>query len=504
MAGTEITCPNCHTQTILTLPDSAAAPTPASAQTAPPEPQKPAEVPPEPPSGALPLEELLGAFQGNIRQQGTSFVYQIGLLLVTAAIVMLPVLYLALVILAGYGVYWWATEFSWLLGGVGGRAMLAKFTLYATPLFAGCVVLFFMVKPLLARVPPGAQPLALNPENEPALFCFVAQICERIGAPFPSRIDVDCELNASASFRGGFRSLLGNDLVLTLGLPLVAGVSVTQLAGVIAHEFGHFNQRFAMRLNYIVRRVSGWFARVIYERDEWDVRLDSLAAQEGDWRVQIIVGVARLGVWFSRLVLKGLMLIGAGISSFVSRQMEYDADHSEIQFVGSRCFEETTIRFATLGESMGSAFKQMHVSWRANKALPDCLPQFIALHDRRMPNEKRVAIADRVGLERAGLFSTHPASGDRIRRARQADAPGLFALEQPATRLFENFDILAQQVTLLHYTDDLDIPPPLITLRPANAFFESTQAQASVADYNAARDAAQQALGPSRLKLKAE
>ncbi len=40
-------------------------------------------------------------------------------------------------------------------------------------------------------------------------------------------------------------SLWGNDLVLTIGLPLVAGLSAKEFAGILAHEFGHFTQGLA-------------------------------------------------------------------------------------------------------------------------------------------------------------------------------------------------------------------------------------------------------------------
>ena len=58
------------------------------------------------------------------------------------------------------------------------------------------------------------------------------------------------------------------DLVLTIGLPLVAGLSIREFGGVLAHEFGHFAQGGGMRLTALVRFVNGWFARVVYERDE--------------------------------------------------------------------------------------------------------------------------------------------------------------------------------------------------------------------------------------------
>src|SRR5699024_4661377 len=126
--------------------------------------------------------------------------------------------------------------------------------------------------------------------DAPQLFALIGWICRSLNAPIPSRIDVDCELNASAGFRGGWRSLFGNDIVLTIGLPLVAGLNLSQLTGVIAHEYGHFSQGTAMRANYVIRRINLWFHRVVYERDAWDVSL--VAASEDsdlDWRLMILL-----------------------------------------------------------------------------------------------------------------------------------------------------------------------------------------------------------------------
>ena len=52
----------------------------------------------------------------------------------------------------------------------------------------------------------------MNPALEPALYAFIASICDLVGAPMPQRIDLVCDLNAAASFRRGAASLLGNDL----------------------------------------------------------------------------------------------------------------------------------------------------------------------------------------------------------------------------------------------------------------------------------------------------
>ncbi|MBI1840866.1 MAG: M48 family metallopeptidase [Verrucomicrobia bacterium] len=355
------------------------------------------------------------------------------------------------------------------LGGGSVRLRFFLIIVYITPIFAGVVLVLFMVKPFFARRGPAAQPLALNPGAEPALFSFVTRLCESIGAPFPTRIDVDCQLNASASFRRGMLSFLGSDLVLTIGAPLVAGLTLQQFAGVLAHEFGHFTQGFGMRLTYVIRRINGWFARVVYERDSWDMVLEEWAA-DSDYRVALMVGIARLGVWLSRLVLRALMLAGPGIGCFMLRQMEYDADSYQIKVAGSACFESAMRRINILGASMEGAYKHVRTTWNMSKALPDDLAFFLVKHDAHLPAERRTELEDTLGLQTTGLWDTHPSSGDRIRKARQSGEPGIFHLVAPASVLFGNFEAISKQVTLLHYQDDLQLPLLIAKLRPSDSF----------------------------------
>ncbi len=437
IAGTSINCPHCGQPTTLPAP----------------------EPEPAPAAPALTAEDILAAFPGPVKPTPVSLLYQLALLLVTVTMVLLPVLYVALVALTAWGVWSYATHFNDLLTATRGGARLYfwRLMLYFGPLFVGVVLVFFMIKPLFARRAPRAQPLAVNPAAEPLLFGFIAKICHTVGAPMPTRIDLDCNLNAAASFRGGALSLLSNDLVLTIGLPLVAGLNLREFAGVIAHEFGHFTQGLAMRLSYIIRSVSFWFARVVYERDAWDVWLEESAAETEDGRIAIIVGCARLGVWSSRQVLKVLMLTGLGVSCLLLRQMEYDADSYEVKVAGSEAFETTSRRIRVLAEVLGATYKDMRTKWNLNRRLPDNFPAYLLQHDASFPPNLREKIHDTMGLSQTGVFDTHSSDGDRIRRARQAAEAGLFHLEHPATILFSNFDVAAKQVTCLHYTDDLGI-----------------------------------------------
>jgi len=193
---------------------------------------------------------------------------------------------------------------------------------------------------------------------------------------------------------------------------------------------------------------------------------------------------AQLAVWFSRLMLTLLMLIGHAIGCFMLRQMEYDADSYEIKLAGSDVFETTTRKMHTLGHSLEQAYKNMRVSWNQNRALPENFPAYLMRTDSAVPTAQRQRLEDTMGLGATGLFDTHPSKGDRIRRARRAAQPGVFHLEGPAWALFANFEVPARQVTLLHYQDDLGIPTIGAKLvpenPPPNPLSESAPASAGV------------------------
>ena len=295
--------------------------------------------------------------------------------------------------------------------------------------------------------------MAISPDAEPALFAFIEAICTQVRAPLPRRVQVDCQVNASASFLPGRLATVRRDLVLTIGLPLAAGLSVRELGGVLAHEFGHFAQGAGMRLTMLVRGVNAWFARVVYERDRWDELLESWS-KEADWRLMIVLWIARAGVFVSRMVLMALMTAGHAISCFMLRQMEYDADSYEVKFAGSEAFVRTASRLRHLNAAAQFGYNDLGRAWE-KRALPSDFAAFLIQRGNRLP-EDLLGELRRVPDARTGVFDTHPSDADRVRAAEAAAMPGvLVGGHAPATTLFSDFDSLSAAVTRHHYASDL-------------------------------------------------
>ena len=388
---------------------------------------------------------ILDAFQGRIEPAAVSAGYKLSILLVLVFMLLLPVVYVALIGLVCVFLGLHAIHDTGLLQAGRGRGAVLAVILYLAPLVAGAILVFFMFKPLFARPLKRGQPRSLDRNQEPLLFAFVDRVCEVVGAPTPSRIDVDCDVNASASFRRGVLSMLGSDLVLTIGLPLAAGLNTRQFAGVLAHEFGHFSQGAGMRLSYLVRSVSFWLTRVVYERDDWDARLIAWS-QEVDIRLGVIFYMARLFVWLTRKILWCLMMIGHLISGILLREMEFNADCYEIRLAGSDCFESTTRQMALLNAATQGAFADLG-EFASEGRLGDDLPRLIVANARQVTAEGLRLINEQVDEEKAGIFSTHPSSRDRIAQAREEAAPGVFHLELPTASLFRDFSALSRTCT---------------------------------------------------------
>jgi Zn-dependent protease with chaperone function len=388
---------------------------------------------------------ILSAFHGSVPPIPVPIHYRLGLMLVAVAMVLLPLIYVWLIALVASLVVFYAFLLPEILGKVRGSIGLV---ITVGPLVIGAVVILFMIKPIFAPRVRQTPPRALNPDDEPLLFEFVGRLCRVVGAPVPKAILVDHQVNASASFRRGAVSLVAGDLQLCIGLPLVAGLTLRQFAGVLAHEFGHFSQSGGMRLTYVVRSINNWFARVVHERDAWDERLERRFGTS-DGSIRVVLWLASATVRGTRRLLSGLMWAGHAVSCYMLRQMEFDADRYEATLAGSTTFVDTARRLPLLSESAGFAQQGLMQTWQSGH-LADDFAAVVMDAFGRMPADLQHRITEQSAQRRTERFDTHPADADRIENATRLSCPGIFRPDEtlPAVVLFRDFGDLSRSVSL--------------------------------------------------------
>lgn len=399
---------------------------------------------------ALPLAEVLqGLAPKSIRKPRSNPFYLLSLWLVTLLCVLIPLLYFGLIGLIGWLEYTYYTAWAPTLKGSGTMWRLFAWVL---PGFAGGVLLLFLLKPLFAPRRKAPQAVTLGNGEEPAFTTAVHALCAAIGTRPPTQIRLSHEVNAWVQFDGGVLGFLFGRKLLTVGLPLVAGMSARHFVGVLAHEFGHFAQGGGMRSAYLINTVNGWLFSRAYERDEWDERLDRWGSDEdssGYW--QLAVGITALCLWLTRGVLRGLFQVSFRMSRRLSQEMEFDADRYEAIVAGSHSFRETALRLRALAHAWRETDRANAAAWREGKLVDD-LPASVHVRLDALKQREWEDIALELDADdETRYWHSHPADQARIANAEALQATGLFLEERPARQLFEDFPSLARRVTTHYY-----------------------------------------------------
>lgn len=438
--------------------------------------------------GADLTQRILHAFAGGeVKRHGASFFYLLGLLGVLASLVVITLIYVVMIAAASW-LLWLhlSMNWSWIGHARGAKSLFVYGGGYVlVGVVCGALVLF-LVKPLFAPPRRRATPLTLDPRSEPTLFTLIYCICDAVGAPRPVEVQVDCYVNAAAGLRRGLRSGAG-DLSLTIGLPLVAGLTTRQLAGVLAHEFGHFGQGAGMRLGLLIRTINLWLTRAVHERDSLDEWLEDWAADE-DWAYGLLGKMLKACVWLERLVLRGLVRLGGLMGGYMSQQMEYDADRYEARIAGSSTFAATSQRMRYLSVAHEVVEGEAQRLWRKGE-LPDNVPLMVFRREQGITDATRRKLDQYAESQHTAWWHTHPCDVDRVRAAEKIAASGLALPDDPAKALFRDFDDLARRVSMYWYEVEAGVDLDHVKL------LETEQAQANSVQDHAREEAVEAFFG---------
>ncbi len=376
-------------------------------------------------------------------------------------LMLMPVFYVALIVFLGWLVVWHAYQALASL-------QQGPFFIFHGPMaLLGLLLFLFLVKPVFFRCRPDKDRIVtLNPAEEPVLFAFVRKLCDAIGAPMPTRIEVNCDANASAGM-DGLGGLFGGQFVLRIGLPLAAALPARQLAGVLAHEFGHFNQRSGMTGSYLVRRLSHFFARIVFERDRLDEKLHELRLRRS-LGARVLFGLMAIAVEAARGVLWLLLMLAELLTCSVLRRMEYDADQREACITGVQDFIRTSRLLIFLNIAAQQSHHHMADTWDQRR-LADDFPRLIVANARRLA-EHRQDILKMLKEGKTRWFDTHPSYSDRVENISQLGVPALMEADLPSSVLFADFHALCKRATRALYRGIVDekldeaklIPTPIL------------------------------------------
>jgi len=355
-----------------------------------------------------------------------------------------------------------------VLTGYGGVMLVVSHPSFITLMLGlglvglGIMVLFFVVKFLFKQVKADRSHLVeIKRKDQPELFSFIEKLTKEIGAPFPKRIYLSADVNASVFYDSGFWSMfLPVRKNLQIGLGLVNAMNMSELKAVLAHEFGHFSQR-SMKLGSYVYNVNQVIHNMLYDNQGYGQALEKWGNLNGYF------------AFFSNLtvgIVQGIQYILRSMYGFInknymglSRQMEFHADAVAASAAGGNHLITALLRLnvaassherllETYGAWIGENLKAENMYPHHHEVMKHFAAEFEIPVVNNLPqlDEKtfRKLSASRVVIK--DQWASHPSTEDRAEHLQQLNI-NTEAMNLPAWSILREPEKLQKQMTDMVY-----------------------------------------------------
>ncbi|MFF9000985.1 M48 family metallopeptidase [Streptomyces achromogenes] len=317
--------------------------------------------------------------------------------------------------------------FSWGHGPLTAKAGFVT-VLLAIPVVRGMLML---------RTPKGEDPpgLPVTGTDEPRLWALVCELAAAAGTRAPDRILLTGEVNASVSEEPRLLGLLPGPRRLTLGVPLLIGLTEAQLRSVLAHEFGHFTggdtrlSALVVRGRVQIGRVIGQFhakadGKVAADRARQE-RASAKRVAKGRKAKEIdTTGVGATYRTMARIYTAyGKLYLRASLST--ARGQEYAADLTAARIAGRDATASALREIPALSASHDFYLDSYATMGLRARLLPP-RGEFFGGFGRLLAAREPEPAGLRAELPKmpAGPYDSHPPIADRVRRIEALPADG--------------------------------------------------------------------------------
>ncbi|MEN3942073.1 hypothetical protein WJU23_12320 [Prosthecobacter sp. SYSU 5D2] len=360
------------------------------------------------------------------------------LLLTTSSLtLMLPLFYVFVVVLMGFYVGW--LGFEWVTSLALAEKWHWQDILPLGYISAGAVTWTFMLRPLMPRPRSIHVALQITPSSQPRLFEMVDEICWHLRLDPPQEIWLDTTTGIRSSVKDGVLGVAGGELILHIGLPIVAVANARELAGMLVRELAMNAGGLGTTFSHLVRELNTWFYRALHERDPWEMELCTRRRKEtgGQRAVRVItwlwMGLAKLPF--------GLFVIAAKLISVAALvRLGQGADRAAMNVIGKDEWKRLEQKLAMLQGAWDASKTEIKRGMTQHR-LPENLSLLLARHVAR---EERKS-----GTAPHSSARPHEGPASVIVQDLTADAP--------AAALIRSFVDLSRQVTCFYYQHELGI-----------------------------------------------
>lgn len=278
-------------------------------------------------------------------------------------------------------------------------------------------IVLWSIWPRAAKFPdPG---VALGEREQPALWQLVRQVAKAAGQEPPKQLFLVGDINAFVAERGS-RLGFGGTRIMGIGLPLLQVLTVPQLKGVIAHEFGHFHGGDT-RLGPFIWRTRDAIGRTVMNFQ----------------RAQSLLG--KPFEWYGKLFLRATFAI--------SRAQEFAADALSVRLVGKEPVQTALRRVNETAPLFDHYLQTEFLPVLNRKVRPPLAAGFTTYLASPAIRELQVQVGEEAMQAKGNPYDSHPPLPQRLAAAEQVEGAGSERSGgAPAVSLLQDVDALEAQL----------------------------------------------------------
>ena len=383
-------------------------------------------------------------FEGSLPLARLTFKESLQLAFVEAVSLFIPMMYISFVFLVSTAsiVFFSEPMVENLLD-----ARYLEATYWACPAILLLGLLYILMRPLFGGFK-SYHGRVLQKHEAPALISLVNELSRHLNVVPPKKIEINNETALRVDAYSGVNSIYRDEYKIVIGAPLLMGMSVNQIAAMIAHELSHFRDKKKKVAFYLVHHVSEWLYFRATGQDKFHQKLLKRMQKEGLSKFEYV----ELWVWQRiHLVQQSsfacMFSLHRRLTAWKSREIEIETDFAAISLVGSEEFASMLKMLRLIQGSQAAVSKQNDWAWKEGYLLDD-----YALSVALEAN-KTTALLDKLFEKDATKEVTRfcPSDSVRLECAGKLNNKGVLTAKVPASMLLENSRDLSKELTLLDY-----------------------------------------------------
>ena len=378
--------------------------------------------------------------------KGSSSAYSKAVLRATTSAVGILMNYavIAFVIMAMFLFY--LIHFSYLLSA---PPLLFSIAVYIIPLIALLALTLLAIRPFLPIASPSGDDAPIAPLQQPALFSFVAQICNALALRPPEQIAMTTDIPNSAALLPGFKNWFRGEYRLTLSLPLLENSRLDQFASLLAADLATQGRLPTLRYRQLANTIESRLRACRANQDFIGQRIEQwLTGAAEKWRPLLNIG-KQLCEQANRLLQRFLTRLER-VDLQLCRATLFEQDRYSALIVGTAAFADTLLLRSKIDHAARDA-NAKNTEDRVDGGLVDDLPALIRHYADSLDEKFARELKRKWDSETTPRRDEPPLARERIEHISGAVHPGVFRNDAPAQTVLQQRDELARAATLNAY-----------------------------------------------------